>query len=97
MTLGFSFSISWIQALREKEEAMNTIWKIAVQQVALFTVLSFLEVAEIGKKRHETHDLEVLAERTEGLGILLEIPARISVYFFVYRFCRLLYTLGVNV
>lgn len=28
----------WIQELREKEEAMNTIWRIVVQEFALLTV-----------------------------------------------------------
>lgn len=54
---------------------MNTIWRVAFQEFTLFMVLSFLEVAELGIERHETHDKGVSSERTEGRGILLEIPA----------------------
>lgn len=46
-----------------------------MQEFALFTVVSFLEAAELGIERHETYGTGISAERTEGRVIFLEITA----------------------
>lgn len=76
---------------------MNTIWRIAVQEFALFEVKWSLEAAEFIIERHETHDPGFSSERTEGSGILLEIPARLCTCFSVERFFHLLHTSGAKV
>lgn len=53
---------------------MNHICRIAVQEFALFTVAAFLEVVEVDIEINETYYPGVSAERTEGRGILFEIP-----------------------
>lgn len=57
---------------------MNNIRRIAVQELALYTVASFLEAAEYGSESRETHDPGVSEERTEVRGILLETSTRSS-------------------
>lgn len=74
----FTFFMSLIQELRANETAMKNIWRIAVQQFALFMVDYFAEAAEFYTRRHETYDPGVSAERTEGRVILLDVPARIQ-------------------
>lgn len=76
--------------------ALKKRWRIAVRQFALFTVSDFLETAELGIERHEPYDPGVLAERTEGSSILVEVPSLIRVCFLVERFCFLLHTRGAN-
>lgn len=65
---------------------MNAIWRILVQEFALFTVVLFLEAAEFGIEKHETYDPGVFSEQTEGRGILLETQAKIRACFYVERF-----------
>lgn len=51
-----TYFTSWIEALRESEDRMNTLWRIA---------------ANFGIERHETYDPDVSAKLTDGRGTLL--------------------------
>lgn len=93
----FAYLTSWIHVLREKEGVMNTFWRIAILEVALFTVAVFLEAAEFGIERHERYDYAVSAKRAEGRDILLEIPVPVRAFFSLERFCCLFHTCGANV
>lgn len=91
-----AYFISWIQAPRENDDAMNTIWKISVQDVTFFEVAAFMDANEFGVERHKNYDPRVSVERRESRGILFAIHARIGACFSAEMFCHLLHTRGVK-
>lgn len=76
---------------------MNNIWMIAFKELALFSVVAFLEVVEFVIERQEIYYSGISAERTEVLGILLEIRSQMRTCFFVERSFLLLHTRVSNV
>lgn len=77
----FSYFTSWIKSLSNNVDAMKSIWCIAVQEFAVFTLAAFLEAAEHGIERHETKDPGVCRKRDAYMGVLLPIPDRIRACF----------------
>lgn len=93
----FTYFNSWIQALIDNKRAMNSVWCIAMQEFAVFTISAFIEAVEFGIERHETNDPGVCLDRNMTRGILLEVPGRIRACFDPDQFVQLLHERGVDI
>lgn len=74
----FTYFTSWIKDLLDNERGMNTVWCIAVQEFAVFTIEAFLEADELGIERNDTNDPWVCHDHIMTRGVLLEVPGPIS-------------------
>lgn len=59
----FTYVNKWIEELRSDGEEMATIWCIASQKFAVFTIASFLEAAQNAIECYKTNDPRVSVER----------------------------------